>query len=69
MQEYEQSHSIDSILFDGKNLTNENVTRPTGFIGFPSQPMAPIQAPPISYPVSVIIRKYNSYLTFFFYEF
>ncbi|KAL5242814.1 hypothetical protein ACI65C_010224 [Semiaphis heraclei] len=50
MQEYEQSHSIDSILFDGKNLTNENVTRPTGFIGFPSQPMAPIQAPPISYP-------------------
>jgi len=66
MQEYEQSHSIDSILFDGKNLTNENATRPTGFIGFPSQPMAPIQAPPISYPVSVIIRKYNSYLTFFF---
>ncbi|KAL4119838.1 hypothetical protein QTP88_012603 [Uroleucon formosanum] len=50
MQEYEQSHSIDSILFDGKNLNNENATRPTGFIGFPSQPMAPIQAPPINYP-------------------
>ncbi|CAH1710964.1 unnamed protein product [Aphis gossypii] len=50
MQEYEQSHSIDSILFDGKNPINENATRPTGFIGFPSQPMAPIQAPPINYP-------------------
>ncbi|KAE9531292.1 hypothetical protein AGLY_010498 [Aphis glycines] len=50
MQEYEQSHSIDSILFDGKNAINENATRPTGFIGFPSQPMAPIQAPPINYP-------------------
>lgn len=60
MQEYEQSHSIDSILFDGKNSTNENATRPTGFIGFPSQPMAPIQAPPINYPVSVVIPNlYN----------
>jgi len=58
MQEYEQSHSIDSILFDGKNAINENATRPTGFIGFPSQPMAPTQAPPINYPVSVIICKY-----------
>lgn len=50
MQEYEQSHSIDSILFDGKNSTNENGTRPTGFIGFPSLPMAPIQVPSINYP-------------------
>lgn len=53
MQEYEQTHSIDSILFDGKN-PNENTTRPTGFIGFPPQPMAPVQAPPINYPVSAI---------------
>lgn len=53
MQEYEQTHNIDSMLFDNKNLNpnNENVTRPTGFIGFPPQPMAPIQAPPINYPV------------------
>lgn len=49
MQEYEQTHSIDSILFDNKNSGG---TRPTGFIGFPPQPMAPIQAPPINYPVS-----------------
>lgn len=53
MQEYEQSHSIDSILFDNKNPNNENATRPTGFIGFPQQPIAPIQAPPLSYPVSL----------------
>jgi len=59
MQEYEQSHSIDSILFDGKNPNNENATRPTGFIGFPSQPMAPIQAPLINYPVSVVIQFIN----------
>jgi len=50
MQEYEQSHSVDSILFDGQNSRNENSTRPTGFIGFPPQPIAPIQAPPINYP-------------------
>jgi len=49
MQEYEQSHSIDSILFDNKNPINENAVRPTGFIGFPPQPMAPIQVP-INYP-------------------
>lgn len=59
MQEYEQSHSIDSILFDNKNQNNENVLRPTGFIGFPPQPMAPIQVPPINYPVSIINRNYN----------
>jgi len=54
MQEYEQSHSVDSILFDDQNSRNENSTRPTGFIGFPPQPIAPIRAPPINYPVSII---------------
>lgn len=54
MQEYEQSHSIDSILFDNKNSV-DGPQRPTGFIGFPQQPIpviSPTQAPPISYPVS-----------------
>lgn len=64
MQEYEQTYSIDSILFDNKNQNNENATRPTGFIGFPQPPMAPIQAPPINYPVRIKNMKYNSYLTF-----
>lgn len=53
MQEYEQSHNIDSILFDNINPNNGNATRPTGFIGFPQQPIAPTQAPPINYPVSL----------------
>lgn len=66
MQEYEQSHSIDSILFDSKNPNNENATRPTGFIGFPPQPMAPIQAPPINYPVSVTNKNHNYYLNCFY---
>jgi len=62
MQEYEQSHSIDSILFDSKNPNNENATRPTGFIGFPPQPMAPTQVPLINYPVSVLNRNVNHVL-------
>ncbi|XP_050541726.1 IST1 homolog [Daktulosphaira vitifoliae] len=52
MQEYEQSHSIDSILFDNQN-TVDGAQRPTGFIGFPQQPIPiipPMQMPPISYP-------------------
>lgn len=65
MQEYEQSHSIDSILFDNKNSINENAVRPTGFIGFPPQPMAPVQVPPINYPVSVTNRKCKLNLNFF----
>lgn len=51
MQEHEQSHNVDSMLFDSNNPNNGNSTRPTGFIGFPPQPIAPIQAPPINYPV------------------
>lgn len=69
MQEYEQTHNIDSILFDNKNANNENGTRPTGFIGFPQQPMAPIQAPPINYPVSVTHTVRNKMLSYLFYVF
>lgn len=69
MQEYEQTHSIDSILFDNKNVINENSTRPTGFIGFPQQPMAPIQAPPINYPVSITHKICNSMIFYLLYVF
>jgi hypothetical protein len=69
MQEYEQTHNIDSLLFDNKNANNENSTRPTGFIGFPQQPMAPIQAPPINYPVSIKHKICKSFISYLFYIF